>query len=101
MNLGYVVPDRRVHGYGLTPAIVDLAIATAAPDVLLTVDNGIASLEGVAHAAAHGLTVVITDHHLPALVDGQTVLPEADVTRVSHIVAGAHQCAYVVTPRAS
>jgi single-stranded-DNA-specific exonuclease len=78
-NLGYVVPDRRVHGYGLTPAIVDLAIATAAPDVLLTVDNGIASLEGVAHAAAHGLTVVITDHHLPALVDGQVALPEADV----------------------
>ena len=78
-NLGYVVPDRRVHGYGLTPAIVDLAIATAAPDVLLTVDNGIASLEGVAHAAAHGLTVVITDHHLPALVDGEVALPEADV----------------------
>ena len=79
VNLGYVVPDRRVHGYGLTPAIVDLAIATAAPDVLLTVDNGIASLEGVAHAAAHGLTVVITDHHLPALVDGEVALPEADV----------------------
>ena len=78
-NLGYVVPDRRVHGYGLTPAIVDLAIATAAPDVLLTVDNGIASLEGVVHAAAHGLTVVITDHHLPALVDGEVALPEADV----------------------
>ena len=78
-TLAYVVPDRRVHGYGLTPAIVDLAIETAAPDVLLTVDNGIASLEGVAHAAAHGLTVVITDHHLPARVDGQVVLPEADV----------------------
>ena len=78
-NLGYVVPDRRVHGYGLTPAIVDLAIATAAPDLLLTVDNGVASLEGVAHAAAHGMTVVITDHHLPALVDGKVALPQADV----------------------
>ncbi|MEO8924168.1 MAG: single-stranded-DNA-specific exonuclease RecJ [Caldimonas sp.] len=78
-NLAYVVPDRRVHGYGLTPAIVDLAIATAAPDVLVTVDNGIASLEGVAHAAAHGLSVVVTDHHLPAQVDGQVVLPGADV----------------------
>ncbi len=78
-NLAYVVPDRRVHGYGLTPAIVDLAIATAAPDVLLTVDNGIASLEGVAHAAAHGMTVVVTDHHLPAQVDGRVALPDADV----------------------
>ncbi|MGZ5242006.1 MAG: DHH family phosphoesterase, partial [Caldimonas sp.] len=53
-TLAYVVPDRRVHGYGLTREIVDLAIATAAPDVLVTVDNGIASIEGVAHAAAHG-----------------------------------------------
>ena len=78
-TLAYVVPDRRVHGYGLTPAIVDLALASAAPDVLVTVDNGIASLEGVAHAAAHGLTVVVTDHHLPALLDGAVVLPEADV----------------------
>ncbi len=78
-TLAYVVPDRRVHGYGLTPAIVDLALASAAPDVLVTVDNGIASLEGVAHAVAHGLTVVITDHHLPALVDDGVVLPEADV----------------------
>ncbi len=78
-NLAYVVPDRRVHGYGLTPAIVDLAIETAAPDVLITVDNGVASLEGVAHAAAHGLSVIVTDHHLPAQVDGRVVLPEADV----------------------
>ena len=78
-DLAYVVPDRRVHGYGLTPAIVDLAIATAAPDLLITVDNGVASLEGVAHAAAHGLCVIVTDHHLPAQVDGRVVLPEADV----------------------
>jgi single-stranded-DNA-specific exonuclease len=78
-NLAYVVPDRRLHGYGLTPAIVDLAIATAAPDILVTVDNGVASLEGVAHAAAHGLSVVVTDHHLPAQIDGHVVLPEADV----------------------
>jgi len=78
-TLAYVVPDRRIHGYGLTPAIVDLALERAAPDVLLTVDNGIASLEGVAHAAAQGLAVVITDHHLPAIVDGQVRLPEAEV----------------------
>ena len=78
-TLGYVVPDRRLHGYGLTPAIVDLALERQAPDVLLTVDNGIASLEGVAHAAAAGLSVVITDHHLPAVVDGRVALPAADV----------------------
>ncbi|HEX2540513.1 MAG TPA: single-stranded-DNA-specific exonuclease RecJ [Caldimonas sp.] len=77
-TLSYVVPDRRVHGYGLTPAIVDLALAHA-PDVLVTVDNGIASLEGVAHAQAAGLVVVITDHHLPARLDEQVVLPPADV----------------------
>lgn len=77
-TLSYVVPDRAVHGYGLTPAIVDLAMAQR-PDVLVTVDNGIASLEGVAHARARGLRVVVTDHHLPALVNGEVVLPDADV----------------------
>lgn len=77
-QLGYVVPDRAVHGYGLTPTIVDLALAQGA-QVLLTVDNGIASLAGVAHARAHGLTVIVTDHHLPAQVDDQIVLPDAHV----------------------
>ena len=77
-TLSYVVPDRRVHGYGLTPAIVDLALGHA-PDVLVTVDNGIASLEGVAHARAAGLAVVITDHHLPARLEERVVLPAADV----------------------
>ncbi len=74
----YVVPDRAVHGYGLTPAIVELARAKQ-PDLLVTVDNGIASLEGVAHARALGLRVLVTDHHLPRLDDGRVVLPEADV----------------------
>ena len=80
-QLGYVVPDRRVHGYGLTPAIVDLALQSAGgpPDVLVTVDNGIASLEGVAHARAAGLAVVVTDHHLPARIDDAVALPDADV----------------------
>ncbi|MGA0611740.1 single-stranded-DNA-specific exonuclease RecJ [Caldimonas sp. KR1-144] len=79
-QLGYVVPDRAVHGYGLTPAIVDLACAQQpAPDWLVTVDNGIASLDGVAHAKARGLKVLVTDHHLPALVDGSVKLPAADV----------------------
>ena len=76
----YVVPDRAVHGYGLTPAIVDLALTLRPqPRLLVTVDNGIASLDGVAHARACGMAVLVTDHHLPALVDEQTVLPDADV----------------------
>ncbi len=77
-TLHYVVPDRSRHGYGLTPAVVDLALRHR-PDVLITVDNGIASFEGVAHARAHGLAVVVTDHHLPAQVDGAVALPAADV----------------------
>ncbi|MET0334501.1 MAG: single-stranded-DNA-specific exonuclease RecJ [Rhizobacter sp.] len=77
--LAYVVPDRAIHGYGLTPAIVDLAVQKQA-QVLLTVDNGIASLAGVAHARNVGLDVVVTDHHLPAKDEHGTVqLPEATV----------------------
>ena len=78
-NLRYVVPDRALHGYGLTPAIVDLACAPLAPGLLLTVDNGIASLEGVAHARARGIEVLVTDHHLPALAGDVVVLPDANV----------------------
>ena len=80
-RLGYVVPDRAVHGYGLTPAIVDLALAQPdrRPDVLVTVDNGIASFAGVAHARAQGLQVLVTDHHLPALTSEGPPLPDAHV----------------------
>ena len=78
VQLHYVVPDRAVHGYGLTPAVVDLA-AQRRPGLLVTVDNGIASVEGVAHAKALGNSVLITDHHLPAIVNGVAVLPAADV----------------------
>ena len=77
-SLHYVVPDRAIHGYGLTPAIVELAREKQA-SVLLTVDNGIASLQGVAHARALGIDVVVTDHHLPAFVEDRIVLPEANV----------------------
>lgn len=73
----YVVPDRAVHGYGLTPAIVELALPLR-PQLLMTVDNGIASFTGVAHARERGLKVLVTDHHLPALVEGETAVPEAD-----------------------
>ncbi|HNO64521.1 MAG TPA: single-stranded-DNA-specific exonuclease RecJ, partial [Thauera aminoaromatica] len=68
-----LVPDRVTLGYGLTPAMVEIA-ARLEPDVLITVDNGIASVEGIAAARAHGMATVITDHHLPG-----DVLPEADV----------------------
>ncbi|WP_395699440.1 single-stranded-DNA-specific exonuclease RecJ [Aquabacterium sp.] len=79
-TLSHVVPDRQVHGYGLTPTIVDLALAHR-PQLLVTVDNGIASEAGVAHARALGLQVLITDHHLPAIdPDTQSArLPAADV----------------------
>jgi single-stranded-DNA-specific exonuclease len=69
-HLAYVVPDRFVHGYGLSPGLVDLSLKAFGPDGpkpdwLVTVDNGIASVEGVAHANALGLRVLVTDHHLP------------------------------------
>ena len=60
----YLVPDRFKYGYGLTPAIADLAFAKFQPQVLVTVDNGISSHAGVAQAQALGMQVVITDHHL-------------------------------------
>jgi len=81
-TLRHIVPDRAVHGYGLTPTIVDLALAQQPgpkPDLLLTVDNGIASIAGVAHARAMGLDVLVTDHHLPAKEGELVVLPEASV----------------------
>lgn len=73
-EVAYLVPDRVVDGYGLTPAIARRVHERGA-DVLITVDNGIASVDGVAAARALGLTVIVTDHHLPAQRDGQTVLP--------------------------
>lgn len=72
-DVGYLVPNRFEYGYGLTPAIVELA-AKMEPDLLITVDNGIASVDGVAAAREHGIATVITDHHLPG-----DELPEADV----------------------
>ena len=63
-KVDYLVPNRFEYGYGLTPEIVDLAFKRQ-PDVLITVDNGIASAEGVARANALGLQVLVTDHHLP------------------------------------
>ncbi len=64
-TVDFLVPNRFEHGYGLTPEIVEEAAAMA-PRLLVTVDNGIASHEGVARAAALGIDVLVTDHHLPA-----------------------------------
>ncbi|WP_201575192.1 single-stranded-DNA-specific exonuclease RecJ [Psychrobacter sp. H8-1] len=60
----FLVPDRFKYGYGLTPEIVELGIETYQPDMIVTVDNGISSHEGVARAQADGIIVIITDHHL-------------------------------------
>ncbi len=72
-QLDYVVPDRVVDGYGLTAPIAERVAAKGA-QLLITVDNGIASVEGVARARALGLKVLVTDHHLPG-----DELPDADV----------------------
>jgi len=72
-HVNYLVPNRFDYGYGLSPAIVEEALKQK-PDLLVTVDNGISSIKGVAAAAAAGVPVLITDHHLPG-----DVLPEAVV----------------------
>ncbi len=73
LHVSYIVPDRVVDGYGLTAPIAQ-RVKDSGADVLITVDNGIASIDGVAHARALGLQVLVTDHHLPA-----AELPSADV----------------------
>ncbi len=79
-HVSYLVPDRVVDGYGLTAPIAQRVFDSGA-EVLITVDNGIASMDGVAHAKKLGLQVLVTDHHLPATAPrtGEVVLPNADV----------------------
>ena len=74
-QVDYLVPNRFEYGYGLTPEIVEVAKVAKAqqPDLLMTVDNGISSIEGVAAAKAAGMKVLVTDHHLPG-----DELPDAD-----------------------
>ena len=71
-NVDYAVPNRMVHGYGLSPALVE-ELAVMQPDLLVTVDHGIACHAGITAAKARGWQVLVTDHHLP----GQH-LPPAD-----------------------
>ncbi|MEN9315841.1 MAG: hypothetical protein RIS35_2234 [Pseudomonadota bacterium] len=74
-RVDFLVPNRFEHGYGLSPVIVDLAARhprLGKPELIVTVDNGIASVEGVTRAAELGIRVLVTDHHLPG-----DVLPDA------------------------
>ena len=98
-DVRFVVPNRFEHGYGLTPPIIDIAASMGAR-LVVTVDNGIASVEGVAAAAARGIDVLITDHHLP----GDTIPSPAIVVDpnqpgcafVSRHVAGVGVMFYVL-----
>ena len=72
-HVSYRVPHRIAHGYGLSPALVEEELAPIAPDLVITVDSGIACLPGVAAAKARGWQVLVTDHHLPG-----EELPAAD-----------------------
>jgi single-stranded-DNA-specific exonuclease len=72
-KVDFLVPNRFEFGYGLTPEIVAVAVERFNPDVIITVDNGISSIEGVKAAKALNLIVIVTDHHLPA-----ATLPIAD-----------------------
>lgn len=62
-RIDFTIPDRFKHGYGLTPALID--DLPVHPDLIITVDSGVSSLAGIAHAAKLGIDVVVTDHHLP------------------------------------
>ncbi|MDR3428674.1 single-stranded-DNA-specific exonuclease RecJ [Silvimonas sp.] len=97
-TIDFVVPNRFEYGYGLTPEIVELA-AQKLPDLILTVDNGIASVAGVLAAKARGIDVLITDHHLPGdhLPDALIVNPnQPGCTFPSKNLAGVGVMFYVL-----
>ena len=73
-RVSYLVPNRFEYGYGLTREIVELAVSRGKPDLIITVDNGISSIDGVAAAAEQGIATLITDHHLAG-----REIPAADV----------------------
>lgn len=98
--LDYIVPNRFVHGYGLTPELLAEIPADNQPDLLVTVDNGIASIQGVTAAHDLGMKVLVTDHHLPG-----DKLPDADAiinpnqrgdTFPSKNMAGVGVCFYLL-----
>lgn len=81
-----LIPSRFRDGYGLSPALVDAAHAAGAR-LIITVDNGITALDAIDHARALGIPVVVTDHHLPATVDGAVRLPAAAAIIDPHLAA--------------
>jgi single-stranded-DNA-specific exonuclease len=85
-RVDYAIPNRFVHGYGLSPALV--ASLEPAPQLIVTVDNGVASVAGVAAAKARGIRVIVTDHHLPG-----EQLPAADAL-VNPNVLDVHACGH-------
>lgn len=99
-TVDYIVPDRFKYGYGLTPAIADLAYQTQQPDVLITVDNGISSHDGVARCHQLGMQVIITDHHLTskATPDAEAVVNpnQHGCTFASKALAGVGVAFYVL-----
>ncbi len=99
-HVDYLVPNRFEFGYGLTPEIVAVA-KTKQPDLIFTVDNGISSIEGVATARAAGITVIITDHHLPGaelpLADAIINPNQAGCDFPSKNLAGVGVAFYVMT----
>ena len=80
-HVAYFIPDRMTFGYGLSPEVVEV-IQVYQPDLMITVDNGISSFDGVKLAHDYGISVIITDHHLPA-----DDLPEADAIVNPNLVA--------------
>ena len=98
-HIDYLVPNRFDYGYGLSPAIVDVAVQSQ-PDLIVTVDNGVASVDGVERARELGVDVIITDHHLPPAVLPRAValvnpnIPGA--TFPSGNLAGVGVCFYVL-----
>ncbi len=99
-NVGYLVPNRFEFGYGLSPEIVEVALADH-PKVIITVDNGISSVAGVKLANAHGVDVIITDHHLPGseLPDAHAIVnPNVPDCRFpSKVIAGVGVIYYVLS----
>jgi len=98
-QVDYLVPNRFEYGYGLSPAIIDVSLANK-PDLIVTVDNGVASVDGVEHAKAHSIDVLVTDHHLPPAVLPRAIaivnpnIPGA--TFPSRNLAGVGVCFYVL-----
>jgi single-stranded-DNA-specific exonuclease len=96
----FIVPNRFEYGYGLTPEIVALA-AERFPNVIITVDNGIASVDGVAEANQRGIDVVVTDHHLPGdkLPDARVIVNpnQANDTFASKHLAGVGVMFYTMS----